>query len=90
MAEASRQGAGSAHEGARDRAHDVRLVASGILGVLLVWFAFANLQDVHIDFWLWSTRAPLIVVIAVSGFLGAVVAGLVSRQRRGRQGSKAG
>lgn len=69
----------------RDRRRDVRLVLSGVAAVLLVWFAIANLQDVKIHFWLTSTRSPLIVVIVISGVLGAVIALLVSRSRRRRQ-----
>lgn len=72
----------------RRRRRDLRLAASGVLVALLVWFAVANLQGVRIRFWLTSASAPLIVVIVISGFLGAAVAGLVGRasRRRGRSG----
>ncbi len=66
----------------RDRGRDARLVLTGVLGVLLVWFAIANLQDVPIHFWVTSTRASLIVVIIISGALGALVAQLAGRARR--------
>lgn len=65
----------------RDRRRDARLVLVGVLAVLLVWFAFANLHEVNINFWLSTRRAPLIVVIVISGLLGAMVGRLVSRRR---------
>jgi uncharacterized integral membrane protein len=74
----------------RSRGRDLRLAVTGAVLVLLVWFAVANLQQVPIHFWVTSTKAPLIVVVAISGVLGAAVAGLVgrvSRRRRGDEGS---
>lgn len=71
----------------RRRGRDLRLVATGVALALLLWFAFANLQLVRIHFWVASTSAPLVVVVAVSGFLGAMVSSLWSwalrRRRRG-------
>jgi uncharacterized integral membrane protein len=49
--------------------------------VLLVWFALANLRDVRIDFWVFSRQAPLILVIVISGLLGALITALVMRRR---------
>jgi uncharacterized integral membrane protein len=69
----------------RDRRRDARLVATGVAAVLLVWFALANLTKVSITFWVSTARAPLIVVILISGALGAAVALLVSRSRRRRR-----
>jgi uncharacterized integral membrane protein len=60
----------------------MRLVAMGVIAVLLVWFALANLSSVKIDFWVYHATAPLIVVIAISGLLGAGVALLAVRHRR--------
>ena len=73
----------------RDRKRDTRLVLTGVVAVLLVWFALTNLQDVEIHFWLVSAKAPLIVVVVISGFLGAAVALLAQRlsRRRRRQGA---
>jgi uncharacterized integral membrane protein len=59
-------------------------VLTGIALVLLVWFAVVNLQEVRIRFWLTTTAAPLIVVILISGVLGAAVSGLWARRRRRR------
>ncbi|MGH8980777.1 MAG: lipopolysaccharide assembly protein LapA domain-containing protein [Acidimicrobiales bacterium] len=73
----------------RDCGRDARLVLTGISVVLLVWFALANLQGVRIRFWVTAAHAPLIVVIAISGVLGALVSGLLSRAaRRRRTGDK--
>lgn len=58
---------------------------TGVAAVLLVWFALANLTKVSITFWVSTARAPLIVVILISGALGAAVALLVSRSRRRRR-----
>ena len=68
----------------RDRRRDVRLVASGVVAVLLVWFALSNLQDVQIHFWVHTTKAPLVVVVAIAVALGAGVLVLVSRFTRRR------
>ena len=64
------------------RTRDARMVLTGVVAVLLVWFAFTNLQDVEIHFWLSSARAPLVVVIAISGALGALIGALVTRHRK--------
>jgi uncharacterized integral membrane protein len=68
----------------RDRRRDVRLVLTGVVAVLLVWFALINLQDVQIHFWLTSAKSPLIVVIVISGVLGVAIA-LLSRRLAGRR-----
>jgi uncharacterized integral membrane protein len=68
----------------RDRRRDARLVATGVVAVLLVWFALSNLQDVQIHFWVHTTRAPLVVVVAIAVGLGAGVLLLVSRFARHR------
>ena len=64
-----------------DRGHQVRLVGVAVAVILLVWFAFANLRDVRIDFWVFHRQAPLIVVIVISGLLGALIAALVMRRK---------
>lgn len=69
----------------RDRKRDVRLVLSGVAAALLLWFALVNLTKVSITFWVSTTKAPLIVVIVISGVLGAVLALLLSRMSRRRR-----
>lgn len=66
------------------RRQDARLVVLGVCAAVLVWFALANLGTVSIDFWLHTSRAPLILVILVSGLLGALIATLVLARRTPR------
>jgi uncharacterized integral membrane protein len=74
---------GSSGSPPRDRKRDTRLVLLGVAAVLLVWFALANLNSVQIHFWVYSTKhTPLVVVIIISGLLGAGVALLATRHRR--------
>ena len=66
---------------------DARLVVLGVGVALLVWFAAANLQGVRITFWVTSTTAPLVVVVVISGVLGAGVASVATRLARRRRGA---
>lgn len=67
--------------GKPDRRHQATLVGVAVAVVLLVWFALANLRDVRIDFWVFDRQAPLILVIVISGLLGALIGALVMRRR---------
>jgi uncharacterized integral membrane protein len=58
------------------------LVGVAVAVVLLVWFALANLRDVRIDFWVFNRQAPLILVIVISGLLGALIGALLMRRRQ--------
>jgi uncharacterized integral membrane protein len=64
-----------------DRGHQLRLVGILVLGILLGWFALANIGSVRIDFWLFHRQAPLILVIVISGLLGALIAALIMRRK---------
>jgi uncharacterized integral membrane protein len=66
---------------AADRRHSMMLVAVAVATILLVWFAVANLKKVKIDFWLYDREAPLILVILISGLLGALITALVMRRK---------
>jgi len=57
------------------------MVGVAAAAILLVWFAVANLRDVRIDFWVFNRQAPLIVVIVISGLLGALITALIMRRR---------
>ena len=63
------------------RWRDLRLVGVAVAAIVLVWFALGNLHQVGIEFWISRSRAPLIVVIAISGLLGALIATLFGRHR---------
>jgi uncharacterized integral membrane protein len=64
-----------------DRRHQFRLAGILLLGILLGWFALANIRKVQIDFWLFHRQAPLIVVILISGLLGALMTFLIMRRK---------
>ena len=49
--------------------------------ILLGWFAVANLREVRIDFWVFDRQAPLILVILISGLLGALITALIMRRK---------
>ena len=67
-----------------DRRRQATLIGVAIAVVLLVWFALANTRHVQIDFWVFNRQAPLILVIVISGLLGALIGALLMR-RRGRE-----
>jgi uncharacterized integral membrane protein len=66
------------------RRRDARLIGSGVAAALFVTFAVRNLGRVKIEFWVHQSRAPLIVVIVISGLLGALITTLAHRYRSRR------
>ena len=64
-----------------DRRRQVRLIAIVVAVIVLGWFAVANTRKVQIDFWVFHRQAPLILVILISGLLGAVIALLIMRRK---------
>jgi uncharacterized integral membrane protein len=64
-----------------DRRRQVRLVAIAVVVIVLGWFAVANTRKVQIDFWVFHRQAPLILVILISGLLGALIALLIMRRK---------
>jgi uncharacterized integral membrane protein len=64
-----------------DRRRQATLVGVGVAVILLAWFALANFRDVKIDFWVFHRQAPLIVVIVISGLLGALITALALRRK---------
>jgi uncharacterized integral membrane protein len=64
-----------------DRRRQGALIGVGIAVVLLVWFAVGNFHDVSIEFWVYGKKAPLIIVIVISGLLGALITALVMRRK---------
>jgi uncharacterized integral membrane protein len=67
-----------------DRKRDAQLVGIGVAALALVWFALGNLKSVSIDFWLTHSHAPLILVIVISGLLGALIATMALHRRSPR------
>ena len=74
-------GPGKGAGGGVDRRHQFAMVGVAVAVILLAWFAVANLRDVRIDFWVFNRQAPLILVIVISGLLGALITALIMRRR---------
>jgi uncharacterized integral membrane protein len=64
-----------------DRRRQVRLIGIAVVVILLAWFAVANTRKVQIDFWVFHRQAPVILVILISGLLGALIALLIMRRK---------
>jgi uncharacterized integral membrane protein len=64
-----------------DRRRQGRLIGIAVAAILLAWFAVANTRKVQIDFWVFHRQAPLILVILISGLLGALIALLIMRRK---------
>jgi len=64
-----------------DRRRQATMIGIAIAVVLLAWFALANTRNVRIDFWVFNRQAPVILVILISGLLGAVITGLIMRRK---------
>jgi len=64
-----------------DRRHQATMIGVAVAVILFAWFALANLNNVRIDFWVFHRQAPLILVIVISGLLGALITALIMRRR---------
>ncbi|GIU98537.1 MAG: hypothetical protein KatS3mg014_0153 [Actinomycetota bacterium] len=77
--------AGTRAEGGRDRrsaARGAKLVAAALAAGVLVAFAAANFRPVEVNFLLFTSRARVVTVIAVSALLGFLVGWLAGRPSR--------
>ncbi len=63
----------------RGRSRDLRLVATGVLLALGVWFALANTQEVKIRFWVVDTRSPVVAALVIAAVFGAGIGALLAR-----------
>ena len=63
-----------------------RVLAAGILTVLLVLFALFNLQTVRVHWIFATTHAPLVAVVGGCGVVGMVIGWLLTRRRAARRG----
>lgn len=75
-------GTGQEPEPAKGRRRDLRLVLTGVLLALGVWFALANTQEVKIRFWVVDTRSPVVAALAIAAVFGAGIGALVARRFR--------
>jgi uncharacterized integral membrane protein len=64
----------------RSRRERARTVALVVLGSLMTLFAVLNLDDVEVDWIVGSGKAPLIIVIAISVLVGAVISYFADRR----------
>jgi uncharacterized integral membrane protein len=65
-----------------NRRRDARMVVTGVLVALGVWFAVANTQEVKIRFWFVSTRSPVVTALVIAALFGAAIGLLVGRRWR--------
>jgi uncharacterized integral membrane protein len=72
----------------RSRSEQARLVAAGLLAGLAIAFALLNLGSVEVDWILDTWDTPLIVVIAVSTLVGAILGFVLARRRYAARSAK--
>jgi uncharacterized integral membrane protein len=70
--------------GDKHPAPNKRLIAAGVLGLVIGLFALLNTDDVKVNWLLGTASTPLIIVIAVSFLIGAGFGTVAGRRRRGR------
>lgn len=71
----------------KERAIASKSIAAAAVALLLIAFGVANSGDVRINWLVFHSSTPLILVIALSALLGAILGGLVvaRRPRRARR-----
>jgi uncharacterized integral membrane protein len=69
-----------AFSGRRSRSESVRLILAGALAALALAFAVLNMERVEVDWILISSKTPLIIVIALSLLVGAVLGYVIARR----------
>ncbi|MFE4974907.1 LapA family protein [Kitasatospora sp. NPDC056651] len=60
-----------------------RYIGIGAIVVLAVWFLFANLDKVKIQFWVFTVTAPLWIALLAT-LIAGVVLGWLLKGRRGK------
>jgi uncharacterized integral membrane protein len=65
-----------------------KTVAAVAVALLLIAFGLSNRDDVPIDWLVGTSTSPLIVVIIVSAFLGAILGGLAVRRSSRKTGPR--
>ncbi|MFF7638341.1 LapA family protein [Kitasatospora sp. NPDC008050] len=61
-----------------------RLIAGVVLFALALWFLLANLNNVKIQFWVFTVTAPLWIALAATLLIGGVIGYLFKGRREGR------
>ncbi|MEV6210008.1 LapA family protein [Kitasatospora sp. NPDC051914] len=54
-----------------------RVIAIAVVAVLAIWFLFANLDDVKIQFWVFSVTAPLWIALLATLLAGGAIGWLL-------------
>jgi hypothetical protein len=76
------EGEHSQPEPSGNRRRDIRLVVSGVVLALGIWFALANTEDVKIKFWVVTTRTPVVSALGIAAVLGVALGLLLGRRFR--------
>jgi uncharacterized integral membrane protein len=71
------------------KGEQARRIGLGALGALVILFALVNLDDVRVNWIVFTSQTPLIVVIAVAFALGGAAGMLLRRQKRAGRSPKA-
>ncbi|GAB7187678.1 LapA family protein [Kitasatospora sp. Ki12] len=58
-----------------------RYIGIGVIVILAVWFLFANLDKVKIQFWVFTVTAPLWIALLATLIAGAVLGWLLKGRR---------
>jgi uncharacterized integral membrane protein len=65
----------------KERALASKTIAAVAVAFVLIAFGVSNNDRVPVDYLVFTRQSPLILVIAVSALLGAIVGGLIVRRR---------
>ncbi|KJK57966.1 lipopolysaccharide assembly protein LapA domain-containing protein [Saccharothrix sp. ST-888] len=60
-----------------------RVIAIGVIVILAIWFLFANLDSVKIQFWVFTVTAPLWIALLATLVAGGAL-GWLAKGRRGK------
>ncbi|RKT11858.1 uncharacterized protein DUF1049 [Streptomyces sp. 1114.5] len=58
-----------------------RYIGIGVIVILAVWFLFANLDKVKIQFWVFTVTAPLWIALLATLLAGGVLGWLLNGRR---------
>ena len=65
----------------KERALVSKTIAAAAVAFVLIAFGVSNNDKVPVDYLVFTRDSPLILVIAVSALLGAIIGGLIVRRR---------